>query len=409
MSNKLFIAYSHIDEAYINDFIKHITPLKQNDLISEWYDRKIIAGEIFQDEIDKNIETADIICLFISANFLASDACMQEKEKAFILRKTYGVSVVPIILSECAWTDVKDISKVLALPTDGKSISTYNDSNIGWRNVYNELKKIIEKKDKEKSATITTDFQKFLNDAEMLKSAHSQKTEVHVSDIFVFPNLSKINYDDEKENIVSSEEIFLNEFIMLEKILIAGEDQSGKTTLCKTLYSKLRARNLFPVYIFDKIHKFDGFISNRIENSFNEQYENIKFSDIDISKLVIIIDGFHYASRHNKYKILKDIGKYMYQILIVDDIFELNINDENITKNYHGYKIDQFGPILRDKLIRNWILLTDDKSSTNYRDNDFYNKLDNATELVNIGLGKIIDQGYYAIISYFYFINIEYA
>jgi hypothetical protein len=393
MSNKLFIAYSHIDEAYINDFRKYINPLKQNGLISDWYDRKIIGGEIFQEEINKNIETADIICLFISANFLASDSCMQEREKAFVLRKTHGVSVVPIILSECAWTDIKDISTTLALPTDGKPISTFNDPNIGWKNVYNELKKIIEKKNKEKSATITTDFQKFLNDAEMLRTAHSQKTEVHVSDIFVFPSLSKIDYDNEKENIVSSDEIFLEEFIKLEKILIAGDGQSGKTTLCKTLYSKLRVRNFFPVYIFDKMQKFDGFISNRIENSFNEQYENIKFSDIDISKLVIIIDGFHYASRNNKYKILRDIGKYIYQILIVDDIFAININDENITKNYHRYKIDQFGPILRDKLIKNWILLTDDKSSTNYRDNDFYNKVDNATELVNIGLGKLIDQG----------------
>jgi hypothetical protein len=391
MSNRLFIAYSHIDEAYINDFRKHINPLKQNGLISDWYDRKIIGGEIFQDEIDKNIETADIICLFISADFLASDSCLREKEKAFILRKTHGVSVVSIILSECAWIDVKDISITLVLPTDGKPISEYDDSNTGWNNVYNGLKNVIEKKNKEKSTKNTETFIKFLNDSEMLRNAHSQKTEVHISDIFVFPNLSRINLDDEKEDTISSEEVFFEEFIKLEKILVAGESQSGKTTLCKILYSKLRRENFFPVYIFDK--RFDGFINKRIEKSFSEQYENIKFADIDISRLVIIIDGFHYAHADKKHKIIEDIDKYIYQLIIVDDIFSLNINDENITKNYHRYKINRFVPSLRDKLIRKWILLTDDKTSGNYHDNDFYKKLDRATELVNNGLGKIINEG----------------
>ena len=393
MSNKLFIAYSHIDETNINDFIKHIAPLKQNGLISEWYDRKIIGGEIYQDEIDKNIDTADIICLFISANFLASDSCMKEKEKAFVLKKTHGVSVVPIILSECAWTDIKDISTILALPTDGKPIRKFDDSNNGWNNVYNGLKSIIEKKNKEKSATITIGFQKFLNDAEMLRTAHSQKTEVKISDIFVFPDLSKINYDDEKEDILSSEDVFFEEFIKLERILIAGESQSGKTTLCKRLYMKLRSRNFFPVYVYDKTLKFEGIINNKIETSFNEQYENIKFTDIDNNKLVIIIDGFHFASAQKKQKILKDIEKYIYQVIIVDDIFALNIVDDNLTKDYYRYRIDEFGPILRNKLIRKWILLTDDKSSSSYDENDLYMKTDKAAELVDTTLGKIINKG----------------
>jgi hypothetical protein len=393
MSNRLFISYSHLDENYVNDFIKHIAPLKQNGLISEWYDRKILGGDNFQNEIDANIELADIICLFVSANFISSEACMKEKEKAFELKKSHGASVVSIILSECAWLDVKDFSANLAMPIDGKPISLYSDINKGWKDVYDGIKRVIEKRNKEKTANNTASFQKFLNDAEMLRSAHSQKTVVQLSDIFVFPYLSKINYDDEKEDMLSSEKTFFEEFINLEKLLIAGESQSGKTTLCKILYLKLRSRNFFPVYIFDKTLKFDGLINNRIENSFNEQYENIKFSDIDIDKLVVMIDGFHFASSQKKHKILKDIEKYMYQIIIVDDIFALNINDENLTKNYYRYRIEQFGPILRDLLIKKWILLTDDKSSSIYYDNDFYKKIDNATELVNMGLGKIINKG----------------
>ena len=87
---RLFISYSHDDGDHIKEFLKHIAPLKTKGLIEDWYDRKIVAGKDFQDQIDNNLEDADIICLFLSANFLSSSACMQEKESAFTLMKKKG-------------------------------------------------------------------------------------------------------------------------------------------------------------------------------------------------------------------------------------------------------------------------------------------------------------------------------
>lgn len=76
---KLFISYSHDDKKYISEFIKHINPLKTNGNISEWYDRKINAGQNYQEKIDINLGDSAIICLMISANFLNSKACLKEK------------------------------------------------------------------------------------------------------------------------------------------------------------------------------------------------------------------------------------------------------------------------------------------------------------------------------------------
>jgi hypothetical protein len=42
---KLFISYSHKDETLVSNFISHIAPLKNNGVVSEWYDRKIETGE----------------------------------------------------------------------------------------------------------------------------------------------------------------------------------------------------------------------------------------------------------------------------------------------------------------------------------------------------------------------------
>jgi hypothetical protein len=134
-------------------------------------------------------------------------------------------------------------------------------------------------------------------------------------------------------------------------------------------------------------------MENIIFNAFSEQYDNIDISKIDMEKIIVIIDGFHNITSEKKQKIIIDIKNYKYQILIVDDIFALNISDENLTKCFRRYTMDQFSPSLRDKLIRKWIHLTDDKSYSGIDDNEFYQKLDAATELIDTALGKTISKG----------------
>ena len=83
---KLFMSYSHKDngkkDPFIEQFRTHIAPLKKKGLIEEWYDRETLAGKDYQKEIDNNLEDPDIVCLFISANFLDSSSCRGEKKEA---------------------------------------------------------------------------------------------------------------------------------------------------------------------------------------------------------------------------------------------------------------------------------------------------------------------------------------
>jgi len=209
---KLFISYSHYDEEHINDFIRHIAPLKTNGLISDWYDRKITAGKNFQNEINNNLEDADIICLFISANFLSSNACLNEKHNALALMNERNISVLPIILSPCGWKDDADISSLLALPTDGAPISNFDDPNGIWQVVYDGIKKIAEQEIKIKSIKIKDLFSDILQNTELLSGAHSQKETVFLDDIFVYPELSKFDTLKEYEKRISSEKLINNLF-----------------------------------------------------------------------------------------------------------------------------------------------------------------------------------------------------
>ena len=380
---KLFICYSHKDNLaenpYVEQFRGHITPLKENGLIEDWYDRKVLPGKDYETKIDNNLEDADIICLFISVSFLSSDECRKEKKKALELRKKRGISVIPIILSPCGWKDDQEIHKLLALPTDGKPVSHFQNRDEGWQDVYDGLKKIIKDEIKIRQLKITKKFESFLQDTEMLTNAHSEKERVLLDDIFIYPALDKYNELRDYEEKTSSEKLFEDPLVHA-RFVISGEDQSGKTTLCKMLFRELRKRNYVPVYISGEENLFRGKIENRIASSFREQYEGIERGEIDMERIVPIIDNFHLA--RDKEKHIRALSKYPYCIITVDDIFSLNIKDEKLISSFSYFRIRELKPSLRYELIKKWVSLTDEDISG-------YGKVDRATELIDSTLGNV--------------------
>lgn len=389
---KLFISYSHLDEKEVNEFIKFLSPMKENGLIQEWYDRKIIAGDDFQDTIDNKLENADIICLFISANFLSSTACKREEEKAFKLRYKKNTRVVPIILSYCGWLDDQNISPKLALPNDGKPISSFIDKSEGWLEVYNGLKKVLEIEDKFINTKLKEEFDFFLHDADLITKAHSQKEKVLLEDIFIFPNL--VQYDDllDKDKRISSE-ILIDNFHDFSKIMIAGEDQAGKTFLCKKIFIELRAKKYFPVYLSLKNSEHQKNAEKRLLKAFKEQYEIInKDSETDFKhRIVPILDDFHLL--RNKEKFLNELINYKHIVVIVDSIFTLNFMNENIIQSFKLFKILELSPVLRYELIKKWVNLSDKVNNRTQSPNSFYKSVDQKCEFIDQTLGKILSSG----------------
>lgn len=386
----LFICYSHLDEKFVKEFIKHLAPLRNNGLLEEWYDRKIVAGQDYQDTIDNNFEKADIICLCLSANFLSSTECIKEKNKAIEFSKKKGTVIIPIILSACGWLEDKEISSLLAMPTDGKPVSNFNDNDNGWKDIYDGLKKVIQFELNSRKLKIKNSFINFLTSTELLTKAHSQKESVLIDDIFIYPDLIKFDEIGEYDKKESSEKLIDN-FFDPSKILIEGEDQSGKTTLCKKLFVELRKRNFIPVYIVIKTSEFQENIESKIVKSLNEQYEGVSLEEINKRRIIPIVDNFHFSRR--KEKIIQELLNYSHQILIVDNIFRMNFKNDEIIKDYTSYKIKEFNPYLRYELIKKWLNLSDKKDGSNHNINHTYQSIDRATELVNGALGKLLGTG----------------
>jgi hypothetical protein len=73
ISKPLFISYSHKDEEWLIELKKWLSPLEKKDLIKIWDDKKLKAGDIWRDEIEKALNSAKAAVLLISQDFLNSE------------------------------------------------------------------------------------------------------------------------------------------------------------------------------------------------------------------------------------------------------------------------------------------------------------------------------------------------
>ena len=165
MKLKLFISYSHADESYIERFIKVISPLEDKDILEYWYDRNLNAGDEFWDEIDNHLADRDIVCLFLSQDYLASTSCKEEMRRAILMKKEHGVLVIPIVLRPCQWLDFNELSSKLAATKDGMPISKYGDEDDAWMEVYGMVKNSVMKYKKLKESSFSSEHEHFLDDA----------------------------------------------------------------------------------------------------------------------------------------------------------------------------------------------------------------------------------------------------
>jgi len=148
MSNtvKLFISYSHKDESHKNELELCLKTIKRRLPLEYWDDRQIVAGELVDGQISKNLQEANIVVLLISRNFFASDYCFStEMEKALKQYEKGNNIVIPIIIRATAdWRDF-EIGKITALPKDAIPLSDWDDADDFWASVQSGISKQVEK------------------------------------------------------------------------------------------------------------------------------------------------------------------------------------------------------------------------------------------------------------------------
>nr|VFJ56215.1 MAG: TIR domain-containing protein [Candidatus Kentron sp. FM]VFJ59002.1 MAG: TIR domain-containing protein [Candidatus Kentron sp. FM]VFK11939.1 MAG: TIR domain-containing protein [Candidatus Kentron sp. FM] len=154
---KLFYSYSHKDEGYRKRLETHLSVLKHQGIIGQWHDRKITAGTDWARQISENLESADIILLLVSADFLASEYCY-DKETAHALKRHEEGSarVIPIILRPCDWRYGVPFNKLQALPKDAKPVSTWENDDEAFTNIARGIRKAAMQFQESMAASVPT-------------------------------------------------------------------------------------------------------------------------------------------------------------------------------------------------------------------------------------------------------------
>jgi internalin A len=141
---KLFYSYAHKDEHLRDELETHLKILHRQGLIESWYDRKIGPGEHWKEEIDMNIETADVILLLVSADFIASNYCYEVEMTRAMERYAGGkAQVVPIIVRDVNWCK-PPLNQFQALPKNGQAITTWQNRDTAWRDVSEGIEKVVQ-------------------------------------------------------------------------------------------------------------------------------------------------------------------------------------------------------------------------------------------------------------------------
>lgn len=140
----VFFSYSHKDEALRDQLESHLAILKNQGLIDAWYDRRIVAGDEVDDTIFSKLETADIILLLVSSDFISSPYCYSREMMRAMERHEAGQArIIPVILRHCMWYGAP-FGKLMAAPRDGKPITSWPDRDEALADVAREVAKAVE-------------------------------------------------------------------------------------------------------------------------------------------------------------------------------------------------------------------------------------------------------------------------
>jgi hypothetical protein len=132
---EVFFSYSHKDEELRDELAKHLSILRQQGIIDVWHDREISAGTEWAGKIDQKPNSARLILLLISSDFLASKYCCDIEMKQAMKRHEAGEArVVPIILRPVDWNGAP-FGKLQALPKNAKPVTTWTNHDEAFLNI----------------------------------------------------------------------------------------------------------------------------------------------------------------------------------------------------------------------------------------------------------------------------------
>ncbi len=139
----VFYAYDEEDIQLQKKLRTHLSLLRRQGWISEWDTQEISLGTVPEDVKSNYLNTAEIILLLVSADFIASDYCDSEAMGRIMERSAEGSAIViPVLLRTCDWKDAP-FGKLMAIPRPERFVDKWANKDEAFQKIAEELRATI--------------------------------------------------------------------------------------------------------------------------------------------------------------------------------------------------------------------------------------------------------------------------
>ena len=138
---EVLILFDKEDRDLFLDLKKHLTPLEREGLITLWDEDQIIGGTDRREAINRHFQSASLVLVLVSADFMASESYTLAKQALTKHTPPTGY-VVPILLHEVDW-EYSDFGRLTPLPSNGKPIGSWTNRPAAYVDVVKGIRKII--------------------------------------------------------------------------------------------------------------------------------------------------------------------------------------------------------------------------------------------------------------------------
>ena len=113
-------------------------------MIEMWQDRKILAGDQWDESINNELASADIILLLVSVDFNNSQYIWEKELDVAMQRQQKGEArVIPVILRNCDWKSAP-YGKLQALPTGAIPVKQFEDPDKAYTDIAKGIRNVVE-------------------------------------------------------------------------------------------------------------------------------------------------------------------------------------------------------------------------------------------------------------------------
>ena len=140
---EIFYSYVTEDKQLAQQLQKQLAPLEKRGLIANW-DRYKVAGGADLEERQRHLDTAAIVVVFVSPEYIVSRYYEDEAKWAIKRRASGKPIVVPVHLRPTNGWEYTEFSNLQAIPRDGKAVTEFSRRNQAWSEVAREIGAIVE-------------------------------------------------------------------------------------------------------------------------------------------------------------------------------------------------------------------------------------------------------------------------